>query len=981
MEDLLSAECQRQGAWGLLGEGIGAKLLCPKTGSILSKEHIFDPDGSLHISPALSYDSVLGLVRPNAHSHMLLSNGHTMPVPPNYFVHPHTGRVMPIVGNVAYDPASSTLVLTVDTCTGDGVKCESPPLPFVPYPTYLHSGQPLSRINLRGLRPGQRLQLGVPMADPDTGVPVPILGVTIHPDTGLVYPLGGLHMCPVTRQRQPIQIGSPMLESRTGNLVLTVGVSLDSATGAVLPVGGVLYDFFVEPLSGRMLRVGGASIRAGQLVPYGGGYQTLLDYKVLTEMFKALELLKPLTVEWTSDIDPLNMQLPRRTGCLENIPSAAKELQQAWGRRLHCHLQLQTRLEMLLDWSEALECDGGACGEMQLTGSNMCVAALVGMEYPDPGGSGLSVPVLGCQSEPDLGIRRPLAGTMEDADGKGVEAIRYGSQTVDPVTGIVTPVVGARLDISRKTVVPLTASYWLTMTEQTDSVQMEGLQKEICARNTYWQQQRLKEEDILSDLDSSLSQCVSDTQSYQWSVRSLREATLEMLQLSQAEAQRRTAGHLALILPPHVLHILTLGDEEEWDQHCAWQSELLSGLEKLEVCIQQLQQEQERYTAQENEWTASHTLLNRALTLQEVWEQCSAKQAELDTAVSALHAARLLSQLSADTAQAVLTGHFWYKEYGLVQFSGHRGIVNVIPLLREKALPLLERISQLLQDKHYPGLCLNPCHHKLSDLQTKQSYGLDVASRVWTESVPAAVQVNSTQSLREPDKTQSQDTGLEMSSGPTHPSQRHTLSSGLQSHESQIKKEKMKKISIPLIPEEEWNKLLEQSSLFNMLKGVELQMKTWASGAGLVRGDHNEKGNSYVDVLDAQWKCEGELIPLCASNLNPREYLVYQHGLFVMQTMSNLQLTPVVTLQITTSLPSNNYIDNAFRNSFFYQEAENTLFVRRQRLQSVGGFSLLLLHCLCHIKLKDMTSDSSPAFQRLFFKVLQASLGSCSRPV
>lgn len=69
------------------------------------------------------------------------------------------------------------------------------------------------------------------MADPDTGVPVPILAVTIHPQTGLVYPLGGLHLCPMTRMLQPIQIGSPMLEPRLGKLVLTVGLSLDPAAG------------------------------------------------------------------------------------------------------------------------------------------------------------------------------------------------------------------------------------------------------------------------------------------------------------------------------------------------------------------------------------------------------------------------------------------------------------------------------------------------------------------------------------------------------------------------------------------------------------------------------------------------------------------------------------------------------------------------------------------------------------------------------
>lgn len=58
-------------------------------------------------------------------------------------------------------------------------------------------------------------------------------------------------------------------------------------------------------------------------------------------------------------------------------------------------------------------------GEMPLSGSDMCVPALLGMEYPDPMGSGLSVPVLGCQTDLMSEITIPLAGTMEDPDGKG----------------------------------------------------------------------------------------------------------------------------------------------------------------------------------------------------------------------------------------------------------------------------------------------------------------------------------------------------------------------------------------------------------------------------------------------------------------------------------------------------------------------------------------------------------------------------------
>lgn len=41
MGEQVSAECQRQGAWEFLGEGVGAKLLCPDTGTVLTKNHFF----------------------------------------------------------------------------------------------------------------------------------------------------------------------------------------------------------------------------------------------------------------------------------------------------------------------------------------------------------------------------------------------------------------------------------------------------------------------------------------------------------------------------------------------------------------------------------------------------------------------------------------------------------------------------------------------------------------------------------------------------------------------------------------------------------------------------------------------------------------------------------------------------------------------------------------------------------------------------
>lgn len=59
-------------------------------------------------------------------------------------------------------------------------------------------------------------------------------------------------------------------------------------------------------------------------------------------------------------------------------------------------------------------------------------------------------------------------------------AIRFGSQTVDPATEVLAPVVGARLDVSRRKVVPVTSFYWLLMADQTDNIQVGTAVKLSC---------------------------------------------------------------------------------------------------------------------------------------------------------------------------------------------------------------------------------------------------------------------------------------------------------------------------------------------------------------------------------------------------------------------------------------------------------------------------------------------------------------------
>lgn len=58
-------------------------------------------------------------------------------------------------------------------------------------------------------------------------------------------------------------------------------------------------------------------------------------------------------------------------------------------------------------------------GMMCYPGTALWVPVLYGMEIPDPEGSGLMVPILGMENDGNSSDATPLAGSMEDANGKG----------------------------------------------------------------------------------------------------------------------------------------------------------------------------------------------------------------------------------------------------------------------------------------------------------------------------------------------------------------------------------------------------------------------------------------------------------------------------------------------------------------------------------------------------------------------------------
>merc|ERR1740130_2137383 len=81
-----------------------------------------------------------------------------------------------------------------------------------------------------------------------------------------------------------------------------------------------------------------------------------------------------------------------------------------------------------------------------------------------------------------------------------------------------------------------------------------------------------------------------------------------------------------------------------------------------------------------------------------------------------------------------------------------------------------------------------------------------------------------------------------------------------------------------------------------------------------------------------------------------------------------------VNLFIASSLPANPHQHVAFRNSFFFDDNTNSLYLRKERLGEAGEFVLLLLHCLAHVCTKELEGswdDRSPDFCRKYHALLR----------
>lgn len=156
-------------------------------------------------------------------------------------------------------------MVTADNTSDDTGNLSETPIPYIPYPVNPDTGKPVTNNFVQSAKPSE-IKYGDPTNDPKTGLIASTLGVTIHPETGAIYPVGGCQDSPVTGLPVPIELGSMMFDPKTDQPVPVVSITIDPRTGFVTPIGGnmtesgkgeevpvIMGEAYLEPLSGKKI--------------------------------------------------------------------------------------------------------------------------------------------------------------------------------------------------------------------------------------------------------------------------------------------------------------------------------------------------------------------------------------------------------------------------------------------------------------------------------------------------------------------------------------------------------------------------------------------------------------------------------------------------------------------------------------------------------------------------------------------------------
>ncbi|XP_062464681.1 uncharacterized protein LOC134158598 isoform X3 [Pezoporus occidentalis] len=763
MSSIITKESHRLKAWGVLGDGMGAHLLNKSKTRILTKQELVGSNGTAGAPDVVCMDPITGLLNPYPHCTMLLTGQCPGPVPSDCFLHPETGKVLYVAGNIGYDPIISRLVCVVDSASGKRQKAEVPIFPYIPYPVCPNTGLPV-KTKLPVLCSENLFAMGGLMLDPVTEIEVPVLGVTIHPHTGQKLAVGGTYLNPLTGMLTPLEIGGPMAEPKGGKIVPILGVGLDSNTGEVIPLGGLvgpsgnimlLGDAFTEPLSGKTTRVHGAHLRQDEVRPHSGSYQAVLEADWLvsqSHVVNAIEQFKASVVEDTCLV----------ADRLAALKASVEDMKKSFTTKFYHAIHSLRSLEKKLQIASSLKSNGGKLGMIKYPSTEMWIPAVFGMKIPDPGGSGLMVPILGIDCDWNTRQPFPLAGTMEDRNGKGLVPITIGARTISPVTGETGPVIGAQTNPWTHNIIPTVQSLGALPRRAADPDLLDFLEKEINSRHIYWHCRRKKEEGLLKRLNSLFFHVLDAAKEgkaqkvkYKEKVKGIEEICHFLKESSLQEVERRTSKYFSSQLATE-LSLLFKADRDEKEQEIQVLLEIRKALEKLMEFAEKMQLEEERIYMQlierekqrihiSSTETVTNLKLRKAILAlaSESQQHILKQQASVEIAYTKLEYLRDLSNIQMQQTKVLFSGsQQCFENYQTTRFYGICGIShNTHEVIQQNLIPLLKSTVRMLEENSKSSI--SPETSGYSSTTLKASGAHSEALRAETSQETASVSIAS----------------------------------------------------------------------------------------------------------------------------------------------------------------------------------------------------------------------------------------------
>lgn len=175
------------------------------------------------------------------------------------------------------------------------------------------------------------------------------------------------------------------------------------------------------------------------------------------------------------------------------------------------------------------------------------------------------------------------------------------------------------------------------------------------------------------------------------------------------------------------------------------------------------------------------------------------------------------------------------------------------------------------------------------------------------------------------------------------------------------------------LSEQQLSTILVSSPLYKKLEQLRLLLQKQQTVEGTkskISSDYH-----YTDPRDAEWETDMEFHPTSLDSLSTNASVIYKFGCCIIELLVQHCNHNPVSLLIADRLPANRHLlRNSFRNSFMFDQNNCILYMRRDRLDSVGDFILVLIHTLAHIKVGCFSDDGNSSFIKEFYDALSLCL-------